>query len=453
MPKTSLRKSAIKQLKERVHNNVEDARFLIETLTAINAINEVDERDNNMSVDTEELEQLLHDGIKADPNYKKLEELEHHRYLLPRDHYKQRNYDDDVALINEFMQDKSEGEFRRIIRMSKRGFLALHEEIKDDEIFISKSGPPQRSVKFQMAVALTRFGIYGNSATNKMIGDYFNIGHGSVDNYVQHFIAAVLKLQHKYIQWPMGSEREKVIRRHHELFGLPKCIGFMDGSLFGINQTPTWHSELFWCHYGSANDPGVLNASGLLEQLSTYFEDEQYVVADSAYAKTKWCVPIGRASAQESLTGSDVKFNHLLSRARVSIENCFGALKGRFASLQELRNQLKVEEDVDRHSRWIVACFVLHNFCLQHDDPAFMKDIIDFFYKTHDRGDHFETEENMFSKASRSSKYGNFGDTDGSFIVPNISMSEGIEKWLALKKYVLNINRYDIDILDALYEN
>jgi hypothetical protein len=25
-------------------------------------------------------------------------------------------------------------------------------------------------------VALTRFGMYGNSATNKMIGDYFNIG-------------------------------------------------------------------------------------------------------------------------------------------------------------------------------------------------------------------------------------------------------------------------------------
>jgi hypothetical protein len=118
----------------------------------------------------------LDDGIKADPDYKKLEELEHHRYLLPRDHYKQRKYDDDVALINEFIQDKHESDFRRIVRMSKRGFLALHEEIKDDEIFISKSGPPQRSVKFQMVVALTRFGMYGNSATNKMIGDYFNIG-------------------------------------------------------------------------------------------------------------------------------------------------------------------------------------------------------------------------------------------------------------------------------------
>jgi hypothetical protein len=69
------------------------------------------------------------------------------------------------------MQDKHEGEFRRITRMSKWEFLALHEEIKDDEIFISKFGPPQRSVKFQMVVALTRFDNYGNSVTNKMIGD------------------------------------------------------------------------------------------------------------------------------------------------------------------------------------------------------------------------------------------------------------------------------------------
>ncbi|GAN02544.1 hypothetical protein MAM1_0023c01988 [Mucor ambiguus] len=92
---TSLRNSVIEQLKEIVHNNVEDARILIETLTTMNTISEVDERNQNTRVDTEELEQLLFDAIKEDPNYKKLEELKHHRYMLPRDHYKQRNKDGD----------------------------------------------------------------------------------------------------------------------------------------------------------------------------------------------------------------------------------------------------------------------------------------------------------------------------------------------------------------------
>jgi len=301
---------------------------------------------------------------------------------------------------------------------------------------------------------------------------------GSVDQYVEHFIVAVLKLQGKYIQWPMGRERERVILRHHELFGLPECIGFMDGSLIPLHQTPTWHNELFWSrkhihaiqsmvicdfdtrilfgatgHYGSANDSGVLNQSGFLDKLDTFFEGEQYVVADSAYAKTKWCVPIGKNFEHEPLTGSDIKFNSLLSSARVSIENCFGALKGRFASLEELRCQLKVEEDVDRHNRWIVTCFILHNFCLKHDDPAFMAEIIDYFRRTHGKDEHLEADEDTFSRARRSSKYGNFDTTDDSLAVPNISTAEGIEKWLAVKKYVLDKHHYNIEYLDALYDN
>ncbi|OAD07183.1 hypothetical protein MUCCIDRAFT_107784 [Mucor lusitanicus CBS 277.49] len=106
-------------------------------------------------------------------------------------------------------------------------------------------------------------------------------------------------------------------------------------------------------HYRSANDPGVVNQSGLLDHFDAYFENKQYVVGDSAYCKTKWCVPIGKSSKHESLTRSDVKLNYLLSRARVvsSIKNCFGALKDRFGFLEELRNGLKVGEDVDGHSR------------------------------------------------------------------------------------------------------
>lgn len=153
------------------------------------------------------------------------------------------------------------------------------------------------------------------------------------------------------------------------------------------------------------------------------------------------------------MTGSDVKFNQLLSRARVSIENCFGALKGRFTSLEELRIQLKVEKDVDRHSRWIVTCLILHNFCLKHDDPSFMPEILEYFKRMHPGGDLLETDQQMVSRATRNSKYENFGVTDGSFVVPNISTSEGVEKWLALKKYVMNINGYNIEHWDAMHEN
>jgi hypothetical protein len=229
MPKTSLRQSVIKQLRQRVNNNCRDAENLIKLLTEFNKISEIDERNKNIHVDTEELGKLLNEAIVEDPSYQKLQDLEQQRYLVPRTHYKRRDKPHDAALEDEYFQ-KSEVDFRRCIHMSKKAFLALYEELKNDEAFKkSKSGPQQRSVKFQMIVALTRLGMYGNAATDKILGDSFGIGRksqylkltilihspvvldGSVRNYVEHFIEAVLKLQDRYIQWPMGKERDRII--------------------------------------------------------------------------------------------------------------------------------------------------------------------------------------------------------------------------------------------------
>ena len=297
---------------------------------------------------------------------------------------------------------------------------------------------------------------------------------GSVDKYVERFMDAIMKKQAKYVKWPMGEDRKRIMRRHEELFGLPNCIGFLDGSLFPLHQTPHWQPELFWCrksrsavqnmvicdfdlhilfgetgHYGSANDPGVIIKGGFLDHIDEYFEDEEYVVADSAYAKTRWCVPVGKSFKYEALTGSDRKFNYFLSRARVSIENCFGVLKGRFPSLDELRIRLNKEEDIDRYSRWIVTCFILHNFCVDNDSPAYMTEIIDYFYRTHDRNEYFETADIDVPK-ERSSKYSKyFVDTNS---VPATHTSEGKEKWKSLKKYILNLNNYNIQSLDDNYK-
>lgn len=95
----------------------------------MNEISEVDEGNAHMGVDTDELENFLHDAIREDPDYKTLEELEHQGYLLPRDHYKRLNKDSDVAIINDYLQDKTEVDFRSRIRMSKRGLMAVYNEI------------------------------------------------------------------------------------------------------------------------------------------------------------------------------------------------------------------------------------------------------------------------------------------------------------------------------------
>lgn len=40
-------------------------------------------------------------------------------------------------------------------------------------------------------------------------------------------------------------------------------------------------------HYRSANDPGVIIKGEFLDHIDDYFEDKEYVVADSAYAKAR----------------------------------------------------------------------------------------------------------------------------------------------------------------------
>jgi hypothetical protein len=145
-------------------------------LQAINELNSLNDSAKNMLVDTKRLEDILNKAtITEDSDNKRLEELESTtKYMLPRDSYRRRSIADDVAFEEEFFE-KSEVEFRRSVRMRKACFLALYEEIKDDEIFNVKAGPTQRSIKFQILVALTRFGLYGNGATNEVLGNNFHI--------------------------------------------------------------------------------------------------------------------------------------------------------------------------------------------------------------------------------------------------------------------------------------
>lgn len=53
----------------------------------------------------------------------------------------------------------------------------------------------------------------------------------------------------------------------------------------------------------------------------------------------------------------------MLSATRVLIENAFGLLKGRFRQL------IKVDlHTVDKISKFIISCCVLHNLCIDNND-------------------------------------------------------------------------------------
>ena len=65
----------------------------------------------------------------------------------------------------------------------------------------------------------------------------------------------------------------------------------------------------------------------------------------------------------------NTEFNYCVAVSRVRNEHCIGILKGRWASLKEVRIQLNKKDDMQRIVNWFTACVVLHNFLVDLNDP------------------------------------------------------------------------------------
>ena len=63
-------------------------------------------------------------------------------------------------------------------------------------------------------------------------------------------------------------------------------------------------------------------------------------------------------SGRGNLTAAQTRFNYRLSRARMTIENSLGRLKGRWRCLQK-----RLDVDVEFACTVIAACVILHNIC------------------------------------------------------------------------------------------
>lgn len=138
--------------------------------------------------------------------------------------------------------------------------------------------------------------------------------------------------------------------------------------------------HLFVGYPGSVHDAKVFAASDIGRRPRYFFSEGQYIIGDSAYAKSvNLVVPFKRRHGQ--LTQIQKSFNKHISSYRVTVEHCIGLLKGRFQSLKEIRIQID-EAGHKKCCEWIKACAVLHNITMpcdpwvQEDDEVLM-DICD----------------------------------------------------------------------------
>jgi hypothetical protein len=228
---------------------------------------------------------------------------------------------------------------RQEIRMDITSFNKLYWKIESHPVYEKYANCRRTDIRIQMMVALERLGCYGNgvsvgklaraTGTSGIYSNFdkrhfflvfdnlFTLIEGSVVNFTIRFIIAVTDKLKSRLYWPDHEKREKIKTEIEQDYGFPSCIGFVDGTLIPLANTPSWSHQNFYSrksfyaissmivcdnnkritmlhsgYAGSAHDSRVYNGSPLANATSTHFSNDKYLLADSAYAPSLSIVPV-----------------------------------------------------------------------------------------------------------------------------------------------------------------
>jgi hypothetical protein len=176
----------------------------------------------------------------------------------------------------------------------------------------------------------------------------------------------------------------KFMRGFRQIFDIPNIIGALDGTHIILANAPGKDPEAFFnrkkqysiqCQAfvdaegvftdflvgwpGSVHDARVYRSSGFYQNKSDYIVGEDFILADSAYPISPFCI----TPFKPARTPSEHNFNFVHSRNRVVVENAFGRLKGRFPSLRNLSIK-----KVSTACKMTACAIILHNFLEMQGD-------------------------------------------------------------------------------------
>ncbi|KAJ7627106.1 hypothetical protein FB45DRAFT_690921, partial [Roridomyces roridus] len=141
--------------------------------------------------------------------------------------------------------------FRREFRVWPETFDALVSKIQDHPVFGNNSNNAQAPVPIQLAVALYRFGHYGNAASQLSISYWAGVSLGSVPLYTARVMTAILGvgLLKEYVRMPNEEEKEKAKAAVIRMSGCKEWGGgwcMVDGTLIPIYARPNWYGVSYF---------------------------------------------------------------------------------------------------------------------------------------------------------------------------------------------------------------
>jgi hypothetical protein len=145
-------------------------------------------------------------------------------------------------------------EFLKFFRVPRVMFLNFARLFKDHPSFSTTIKQRRHfSHKLHLLVAFKYFGSQGNAASAFHVKDGLDLGKGSVLNYLDRAVAAILSFQSKSIFWPSPAERVDISARIKEQHLFPKVVGTVDGTHLGLVLKPSLHGEEYFTRKSGTN--------------------------------------------------------------------------------------------------------------------------------------------------------------------------------------------------------
>lgn len=183
-----------------------------------------------------------------------IEDMYANRYELPRDQLP-RNPPQLPHLLAEIKHLRPD-EFRAEMRVTPGTFDTLLVEIERHSVFSNNSHCPQMPVEQQLAIALYRFGHYGNAVSLRKVAKWAGVGKGTVLLVTRRVMTALLEpeFRKRVVRFPTEEEKEEAMewveRRSCEAWRGGWCM--VDGTLIPLDERPYWYGESYFdrkCNY------------------------------------------------------------------------------------------------------------------------------------------------------------------------------------------------------------
>ncbi|KAK6021484.1 hypothetical protein OSTOST_12843, partial [Ostertagia ostertagi] len=184
----------------------------------------------------------------------------------------------------------------------------------------------------------------------------------TVSRVLKNFVRAINRRASEYISWPSERESIGINASFYSRYHLPGIVGIIDGTHCRI-QRPTHNEEDFVCRkgYHSINVGVVVDYNMKVRWVCANWPGSAH---DSHVFKTSALYQQLRAGKFKSIIKEE-RYNRAVCSARVRVEQAFGVIKRQFHILHG-----ECRYSPERAAEIVVACCVLRNIAIQHNEPV-----------------------------------------------------------------------------------